>query len=75
MSRISPPAEKIIAVTGTYKALSQELAGEIDQMDVRVQVQMLITATAIAMGTDTRDMGILALQNPLRRQGVPDAGE
>jgi hypothetical protein len=55
-----PVAEKILAVAGTYTALATELEGNIDPSDPRVQAALLTTATAIAMASDTKDIGLLA---------------
>jgi hypothetical protein len=55
-----PVAEKILAVAGTYSALATELEGNIDPSDPRVQAALLTTATAIAMASDTKDIGLLA---------------
>lgn len=61
MSRVALPSEKVLAVAGIYKALWTELwTDPMAEIDPRVQVAMLDAATRIAMGTDTRDMGLLS---------------
>lgn len=59
-------SEKVGAVVGTFLALRTELEGWIDAHDPRVQAALIESATSVAMGTDTRDMGLLAppLVNP-----------
>jgi hypothetical protein len=59
VSRIAPPAEKVLAVANIFIALTTELEPRIDEADPRVQVALIDAATRIAMATDTRDMGIL----------------
>ena len=59
MSRIAPPAEKILAVASIYSALIEELP-PVNTEDPRVQVALIDAATRLAMYTDTRDMGLLA---------------
>ena len=82
MSRIAPPSEKIMAVASIYKALSGEIGDWIVLDDPRLQVQMLATATTIAMGTDTRDMGIIGMppltdeaEAALLKARTPDPGD
>lgn len=58
-------AEKIMAVAGVFNALAGELEGRIELTDPRVQAALLSSATIIAMGTDTSDMGLLA-STPIR---------
>jgi hypothetical protein len=57
--RVSPPSEKIVAVAKTFVALKQELHNQIAVGDPYVQATLLGIAAQIAMGTDTRDLGIL----------------
>lgn len=66
------PSEKIMAVAGIYKALSDELPDRVAFFDPQVQAAIIDAAVRIAMSTDTKDMGILSMGivNPLRRDNL-----
>ncbi len=72
MSRVAVPAEKIIAVTGTYRALVTELGDSINPETSTVQAALIHAATEIAMRTDTKDMGLLAGPITARRERMPN---
>lgn len=59
MSRIAPLAEKVLATEAAFTSLVNEIDSRIDRNDARVQAALIEAAVRIAMGTDTRDMGIL----------------
>lgn len=59
MSRIAPPAEKILAVASIYEALKTEL--EFPAPTAPVIVALIDASVRIAMATDTRDMGLLGI--------------
>ena len=61
MSRIAQPSEKVLAVAKTFLALKQELHNQIALGDPGVQATLLDVAARIAMGTDTRDLGVLGI--------------
>jgi hypothetical protein len=73
LSRIAPTHEKVLAVARTYFALKQELHNQIAIADPGVQAVLLDVAGRIAMGTDTRDLGIMGAQpRPSLTQRVAD---
>ena len=62
MSRITPPAEKILAVAAIYNALKDEFEDSLLEGFIEhpgIVIALIDTATRIAMSTDTRDMGLL----------------
>ena len=73
MSRIAPTHEKVLATARAFRALKQELLSEIAPGDPCVQAVLLDVAVQIAMGTDTRDLGIMGVQpRPSVTQQVAD---
>jgi hypothetical protein len=69
MSRVARPAEKVLATASIYRALVIELG--FDEFPGSAVVASLIEASVrIAMGTDTRDLGIMS--DPRPRMMVDD---
>lgn len=76
MSRIAPPAEKVLAISSVYAALWEELHLGEGAADSPVIIAALIdAATRVAMATDTRDMGILGQAPQLQGRAEPEQPE
>ena len=58
--RKRPLAEKVAAVAAAYEALAAELPDNVFIGDEQVQAALIHAATAIGMGTETEDIGLLA---------------
>jgi len=68
VSRIATPAEKVSAVAGIYFSLWDEVIG--DPMTPGIHhsfnTALLNAAVVIAMGTDTRDLGLMARRERMK---------
>ena len=68
MSRIATPAEKVSAVAGIYFSLWEEIVGDpmTPGIDKAFNATLLDIAGRIAMGTDTRDLGLMARRERMK---------
>lgn len=68
MSRIATPAEKVSAVAAIYFSLWEEVIGDpmTPGINPSFNTMLLDVAGRIAMGTDTRDLGLMARRERMK---------